>query len=452
MAIKQQGNGTTTTMKIKRILIMGAAGRDFHNFNICYRNNPDCEVVAFTAAQIPFIEKRTYPPSLSGRFYPKGIPIYPEEDLKNLLKSARIDEVVFSYSDVSHDYVMNRASLCTALGADFTLLGSEKTMLKSEKPVISVCAVRTGCGKSGVTMLIAKQLRLAGLKTVVMRHPMPYGNLEAARAQRFASVADLGAAGCTIEEMEEYEHLLDAGIIVFAGVDYQDVLKAAEKEADIIVWDGGNNDLPFIRPDLEICVTDALRAGHEVGYYPGEANMRRAGVIVINKANSGQEENVMHIAYNARQINPEAFIVRTASVVAPEGLVAPGKNALIIEDGPSLTHGGMTFGAGMVAAAMLKAEAVDPSPYAVGTVKETLDRYPHIKNLLPAVGYSNGQIKDLAESINRTPCDLVLVATPVNLARFMKINKPAVRVNYQVKDIEEPGLAGIIDEFRKRLR
>lgn len=437
-------------MKIKRILIMGAAGRDFHNFNLCYRNNPDCEVVAFTATQIPFIERRTYPASLAGHFYPKGIPIYPESDLGTLIKSARIDEVIFSYSDVSHDYVMERASLCAALGADFVLLGAEKTMLKSAKPVISVCAVRTGCGKSGVTLLIAKQLTSAGHKVVVIRHPMPYGNIESAKVQRFQSVDDLQTDKCTIEEMEEYEHLIECGIIVFAGVDYLEVLKAAEKEAEIIIWDGGNNDLPFIRPDLEICVADAIRAGHEISYYPGEANLLRADVVIINKVNSSTEENAAQIEHNVRKFNNKARIIKTASVVTVEGLVALGKNALVIEDGPTLTHGGMTFGAGTIAAGMLKAEPVDPSPYAIGTIKATLDKYPHIKNLLPAVGYTNGQIRELELSINNTPCDVVLIATPVNLARFMKINKPAIRVSYQVKDIEEAGLAAIIDEFMKR--
>ncbi|MBI5887163.1 MAG: GTPase [Deltaproteobacteria bacterium] len=440
-------------MKRKKIIIMGAAGRDFHNFNLCFRDNPDYECVAFTAAQIPFIEKRAYPPALSGSLYPEGIPVYPEEHLARIIKEKKIDEAVFSYSDVSHDYVMHRASLVTALGADFVLLGAARTMLRSSRPVISVCAVRTGCGKSGVTRFAARELKKAGKKPVAIRHPMPYGELTLERVQRFASPDDMRRAGCTIEEMEEYEPLVTAGVTVWAGVDYEMILKEAEKEADIIIWDGGNNDMPFIKPDLEIVIADPLRPGHEIGYYPGEANLRRAACVVINKVNSARTDDIELVMTNINRLNPKAAVVQTNSIVTVgERMPLEGKKVLVIEDGPTLTHGGMDYGAGIIAARLLKAEPVDPAVYAVGTIKETLQRYPHLKNILPAVGYSKQQISELEETINRTPCDAVLVATPVDLSRLIRINRPAVRVSYEVEDIGKDGLAGIISEFIKRTK
>ena len=436
-------------MKRKRIVIMGAAGRDFHNFNVCFRDDPSVEVVAFTAAQIPFIERRTFPPELSGPLYPAGIEIHPEEELPGLIKALGVDEVVFSYSDVSHEYVMHRASMCTALGADFTLLGAERTMLEAKRPVVTVCAVRTGCGKSAVTRFVAKKIKEAGRIPVALRHPMPYGELSKKRLQRFASLKEIKDAGCTMEEMEEFEPLVSAGVVVYAGVDYRAILEEAEKEADVIVWDGGNNDLPFIKPDLELVVADPLRPGHELAYYPGEANLRRADCLVVNKANSAEEKDISTVIENARRVNPDCLVVRTASVIKVEGDIA-GKRVLVIEDGPTLTHGGMTYGAGSMAAASHGAEAVDPRPYAVGSVRETLDRFPELKNLLPAVGYSKEQIKELEETVNSTPCDLVLVATPVNLKEVMEIKKPAIRVSYEVEDMEEPGLSGVIKEFIER--
>ncbi|MBI5886134.1 MAG: GTPase [Deltaproteobacteria bacterium] len=437
----------------KNIIIMGAAGRDFHNFNCLYKENMECRVAAFTAAQIPFIDARTYPPELSGFLYPSGIPIHPEARLAELIKSERITEVVFSYSDVSHDYVMHRASICTALGADFVLLGAEQTMLKSAKPVISVCAVRTGCGKSGVTRFIAKTLMSAGIKVAVIRHPMPYGNLVKQRVQRFETLDDIKNAECTIEEMEEYVPLIEAGISVWAGVDYKDVLFKAERDCQVIIWDGGNNDLPFIKPDLEICVADALRPGHEISYYPGEANLRRAHAVVINKTNTALPDDLDHVVSNISAANPGAKIVTTASIVSIEGGAdIKGKKCLVIEDGPTLTHGGMTYGAGIIAARNAGAVPVDPAPYAAGCIKKTLDAFPKIKNLLPAVGYSKGQIHDLETTVNNTPCDIVLIATPVDLASILAINKPSVRVSYEIAETTSPGLADIVIDFAKALK
>jgi predicted GTPase len=435
-------------MKQKNVLIMGAAGRDFHNFNVCFRENPDYRVVAFTAAQIPFIEKRSYPPELSGPLYPEGIPIYPEEKLAVLIKKGFVDTVVFSYSDVPHEYVMHRASLVIALGADFVLLGAERTMLHSTRPVISVCAVRTGCGKSGVTRFIAAALARAGKDPVVIRHPMPYGELLKERVQRFSSLKDIEAAGCTIEEMEEYEPLVNAGVTVFAGVDYAEILGEAEKEAGIIIWDGGNNDLPFLLPDLEVVVVDPLRAGHELAYHPGETNLRRADAIIINKANSASLEQLAIVKNNIERINPGADVISTASVIKAEGDIS-GHRVLVIEDGPTLTHGNMDLGAGTMAAREAMAHPVDVRPYAVGSIKETLEKYPHLRRILPALGYSKAQISDLEETVNATPCDLVLVATPIDLKRIIKINKPAVRVSYEVRDIESPGLKGLLSKFLK---
>lgn len=436
----------------KKVIIMGAAGRDFHNFNMYFKDNPGYEVVAFTAAQIPFIYDRIFPPELAGPLYPEGIPIYPEERLSGLIESKGIDIVVFSYSDVSHEHVMHRASLSVSLNADFTLLGAEKTMLESKKPVISVCAVRTGCGKSGVTRFVARALLDAGKTPVAIRHPMPYGDLLREKIQRFKTLGDIKAAGCTIEEREEFEPLVNAGITVYAGVDYRAILKEAEKEAEVIIWDGGNNDLPFIRPDLELVVVDPLRPGHELKYFPGEANLRRAHCVIINKANSAKATDVEIVQNNIKEVNPSAAVVKTASVVKMDnGQNLAGKQVLVIEDGPTLTHGGMSYGAGIIAAGMLKAVPIDPRPYAIGTIKDTLSNYPHLKNLLPATGYSTAQIRELEATINSTPCDAVLVATPVNLADIIKIGKPIIRVTYEIGELETPGLTGVIREFLERI-
>ncbi|MBI5328004.1 MAG: GTPase [Deltaproteobacteria bacterium] len=428
---------------------MGAAGRDFHNFNLCFRDNPVYQVVAFTAAQIPFIHNRTYPGELAGVLYPNGIPIYREERLASLIKEYKIDEVFFSYSDVSHEYIMHKASLVTSLGSHFILLGAEKTMLKANRPVISVCAVRTGCGKSGVTRSICKILMQKGKKPVAIRHPMPYGDFIKQRVQRFAAQADLITCNCTIEEREEFEPLIDAGVTVYAGVDYADILKQAEKEADIIVWDGGNNDLPFIKPDLEIVIVDPHRAGHELLYYHGEINFRRADVLIINKMDTANISAVDVITKNIKEVNPETVVIYAKSVIkATNADCIQGKNVLVVEDGPSLTHGGMAFGAGIVAAKMFHAaEIVNPRPYAAGSIKNIFSSYPHIKNLIPAMGYASQQIKDLEDTINNTPCDLVLIATPVDLGRIIKIDKPTVRVSYEIEEIGKPTIADIVERF-----
>ena len=428
---------------------MGAGGREFHNFNLCFRDNPDYEVVAFTAAQIPFIEHRVYPPELGGPLYPKGIPIFPEEELSALIRDKEIDEVIFSYSDVSHEYVMHRAALVNSLGASFSLLGPDATMLKSSKPVISVCAVRTGCGKSGVTRLICRILKEMDKKVSVIRHPMAYRDLIEQRAQRFSSHDNL--KDCTIEEREEFEPLIEAGITVYAGVDYSDVLREAEKEGDIIVWDGGNNDLPFIRPDLEVVVLDPHRPGHELLYYPGEANLRRADCLVINKMDTARPEDVQVVLKNIKEVNPDAKVVYTSSPVSVEdGEAINGKRVLVVEDGPTVTHGGMAYGAGVLAARRFGAkELVDPRPYATGSIGEALEQYPGIRNLLPAMGYGDQQIKDLEDTINNTPCDAVLIATPVDLRRIISIKRPTLRVKYEVKEMGRPDLRDLIEEFIK---
>ncbi|RKY96122.1 MAG: GTPase [Candidatus Hydrothermota bacterium] len=436
-------------MEKKRVLIMGAAGRDFHNFNVCFRDNEAFEVVGFTATQIPDIEGRLYPPELAGSLYPQGIPIYPEEDLEKLIVEKDIDIAVFSYSDVSHEYVMHRASRAIAAGADFLLLGSKGTMVKSQKPVISVCAVRTGSGKSQTTRRVAEILKKLGKKTAVIRHPMPYGDLRKQVVQRFASYEDLDRHNCTIEEREEYEPHIDRGNVVYAGVDYGKILAEAEKEADVILWDGGNNDLPFYRPDLHIVVADPLRPYHEVTYHPGEANLRMADVVVINKIDSAYPEDVQIVRENIIESNPKAIIIEAASpIVIDDGDMIRGKRVLVVEDGPTLTHGEMSFGAGVVAAQKYgAAELVDPRENAVGTIKETFEKYPQIGQLLPAVGYSDKQLRDLEETINRTQADLVVVATPIDLGRVIKINKPYVRVRYDLQEIGTPDLEEII---RKR--
>ncbi len=431
-----------------RVVIMGAAGRDFHNYNVYFRGNPSYEVVAFTATQIPYIEDRTYPPELAGVDYPEGIPIHPERELKRLIEELRVDQVVFAYSDVSYNYVMHKASEVLAAGCDFRLLGPDATMIKSSLPVISVCAVRTGSGKSQTSRRIADILRDLGKRVVTVRHPMPYGTLADQICQRFSSYDDLDRYQTTIEEREEYEPHIDRGGVVFAGVDYEVILREAEKEADIILWDGGNNDLPFYKPDLHVVIVDPLRPGHELSYFPGEANVRMADVVLINKINTADFEGVNTVRTNIRAINPSAVIVEAASpifVEDPTGI--QGKRVLVVEDGPTLTHGGMSYGAGTVAARRLgAAEIVDPRPYAVGSIKETFDKYPSTGPVLPAMGYGPQQIRELEETINATPCELVVVATPIDLRRVAKINKPCDRVRYELQEIGQPTLADLLQD------
>ena len=436
-------------MNPRRILIMGAAGRDFHNFNVCFRENREVEVLAFTATQIPNIERRIYPPELSGKHYPKGIPIYSEDQLSALIRDKKIDEVVFSYSDISHEYVMHRASEVMSAGADFTLLGPQSTLLESKVPVIAVCAVRTGCGKSQTTRRIGQILREKGKRVVVVRHPMPYGNLAKQKVQRFERYTDLDTHRCTIEEREEYEPHLDMGNIVYAGIDYQAILTQAEAEADLILWDGGNNDMPFFKPDLLIVVVDPHRPGHELKYFPGEINFRMADVIVINKIDTAKEENIAVLKKNIREINPKAVVIDAASPLTvnhPE--LIRNKRALVVEDGPTLTHGGMKFGAGYIAAQKNGAsEIVDPRPWIKGSITETFVKYPEIGTLLPAMGYDEAQIHDLEKTINAVDCDVVVIGTPIDLTKIMKIDKPAIRVQYYLKEIGEPTLADVLKSF-----
>ncbi len=433
-------------MERKRVIIMGAAGRDFHNFNTYYRDRQEYEVVAFTATQIPNIEGRLYPPVLAGPLYPDGIPIHPEEQLPELIRRYQADEVVLAYSDVSHEYVMHRASLALAAGADFRLMGPRHTMLRSTKPVISVCAVRTGCGKSQTTRRVTQILKEAGKKTVVVRHPMPYGNLEEQVWQRFATYQDLDRYRCTIEEREEYEPHLDRGIVVYAGVDYGEILRRAEEEAEVIVWDGGNNDLPFFQPKLHIVVADPHRPGHEVTYHPGEANLRLADVVIINKVDTANPAGVDIVRENIHRVNPSAVVIEANSPVIPEQPERiRGRRVLVVEDGPTLTHGEMSYGAGVVAARRYGAEEiVDPRPYVTRSIAETFQKYPHIGAVLPAMGYGEKQIRDLEETINTVDCDLVLIATPIDLGRLLKINKPFVRVRYELEELSRPGLAEVI--------
>jgi predicted GTPase len=439
---------------MRNILILGAAGRDFHNFNVVFRDNPEFHVVAFTATQIPDIAGRCYPTELAGKLYPQGIPILEEKDLESAIKSLHVDTVVFSYSDVSHQTLMHLASRCVAAGVDFWLLGTAHTQVKSTLPVVSVCAVRTGCGKSPVSRLVASELRRQGWKPVVIRHPMPYGDLAEQAVERFATLDDLDRYSCTIEEREEYEPHLDHGTVVFAGVDYEKILRTAEKEADIILWDGGNNDTCFYAPDLEIVVVDPLRPGHEVSYFPGEVNLRLANVVVINKVNTAKSEDIATVEHNTILNNPLAKIVHMrceVAVTAPD--LVRGKRVLVVEDGPTLTHGEMPYGAGVVAAKRFGAsELVDPRPYAVGSIRQTFNKYTHLSNLLPAMGYNDVQRRELEETIERTPCDLVLIATPINLAKILKINKPTTRVSYEVAETSQPHLTEILDAFLQKQR
>jgi predicted GTPase len=425
---------------------MGAAGRDFHNFNTCFRDNADYEVVAFTATQIPNIDGRQYPPELAGSLYPEGIPIHPEEGLDDLIRQHEVDQVIFSYSDVPHEYVMHKASQVLVAGADFRLMGTGSTMIESNKPVIAVCAVRTGCGKSQTTRYVCDVLQKMGKKVVAIRHPMPYGDLAAQAVQRFANYEDLDHHKCTIEEREEYEPHIDRGVIVYAGVDYKSILRQAEEEADVVVWDGGNNDLPFYKPDLFITVVDPHRAGHELTYHPGEANLRAADVIIINKIDTAGPEGVAEVRENIRALNPEAVVVDAASPIFVEDPEAiRGKRVLVIEDGPTLTHGGMTYGAGVVAALKFgAAELVDPRPYTVRSITETFEKYPGTGTLLPAMGYGDAQIHDLEETINAADCDLVLSATPIDLRRVLKVRHPMDRVQYELQVIGQPTLEEIL--------
>ena len=435
-------------MEPKRIIIMGAAGRDFHNFNTCFRDDADYLVVGFTATQIPNIEGRLYPRELAGRIYPDGIPIYPETDLTRLIREKRVHQVVFAYSDVSHQYVMHKASLAQAAGSDFVLLGPSATMLKSSKPVVAVCAVRTGSGKSQTTRAVAGALKQMGKRIVVVRHPMPYGDLVKQAVQRFGSDEDLVKHQVTIEEREEYEPHLANATVVYAGVDYERILREAEREADIVLWDGGNNDFPFFKPDLHITVVDPHRPGHEVSYYPGETNLRMADVVIINKIDTASPENVETVRLNIRRENPGAIVVDAASPISvqdPQGI--RGKRVLVVEDGPTLTHGEMAYGAGVVAARRYgAAEIVDPRPYAIGSIKETYARYPNTGPVLPAMGYGEKQTHDLEETINRTPVDLVLIATPIDLRRIINITHPTDRVRYELQEIGQPTLAQILEK------
>ncbi len=431
---------------------MGAAGRDFHNFNVYFRNNDAYEIVAFTATQIPGIEGRNYPPELAGPNYPKGIPIHPEEELPRLIKEHEIDEVIFAYSDVSHEYVMHKASTVLANGPDFRLMGPKATMLKAEVPVVSVCAVRTGAGKSQTSRQVAKILKGMGLNVAAVRHPMPYGDLAKQIWERFASYEDLDKYECTIEEREEYEPHIDNGIIVYAGVDYEKILREAEKEADVIVWDGGNNDMSFYKPDLNIVIADPHRAGHEMTYYPGETNLRMADVVIVNKVDTADTEKIAQVKENIRMANPQALVLDAASpITADNPDLIKGKRVLVIEDGPTITHGSMPYGAGTIFAKKAGASAiVDPRPYAVGSIKQAYTKFVHLGAVLPALGYSGKQVAELKETIDLTPCDVVVIGTPIDLRRVIAISKPSIRVRYDLNVLGPVSLEHILDDFVKR--
>jgi predicted GTPase len=438
----------------KKVIIMGAAGRDFHNFNVYFRDNNAYEVVAFTATQIPDIAGRKYPPELSGKLYPEGIPIYSENKITDLIKEHDVDTVVFAYSDIPYSYVMSHSAIVNAAGADFILMGPDNSMLKSNKPVIAVCAVRTGCGKSQISRKIFEILRKKGYRVAAIRHPMPYNrDLKTQICQRFASYDDLDKYNCTIEEREEYEPYINMGGIIFAGVDYEKILRSAEKEADIIIWDGGNNDFSFIKPDLLITVADPHRPGHEITYYPGETNVRSADVVVINKVNTAQRENIETVRKNIKSINPKAQIIDGVSTVeADKKDMITGKRVLVVEDGPTVTHGDMQYGAGTVAAQENNAkEIIDPRGFAVGSIVEIFEKYNHLTNVLPAIGYSRKQVKELEQTINNVDCDIVVSGTPIDLNHVLKANKPIVRVRYGVGDKTAKELEKIINEFTKKL-
>lgn len=438
---------------VRRVVIMGAAGRDFHNFNVFFRNDERYEVVAFTAAQLPNIAGRVYPPELAGPLYPNGIPIYPEEELPRIIREKEVDLVVFSYSDVSHQYVMERAALAQACGADFMLLGPKSTMLKSNKPVIAVTAVRTGAGKSPTSRRVSRILRSKGLRVSVVRHPMPYGDLRKQIVQRFASLEDLDRYNATIEEREDYEPHLRLGNVVFAGVDYEKILREAERESDIILWDGGNNDFPFYKPDLMITVVDPLRAGHELTYWPGSVNVRMADVVIVSKVDTACYSDVEKVMSNVEKVNPRAKVITAAipyTVDRPE--LVERKMVIVVEDGPTVTHGDMGFGAGYLMARKLKAEVIDPRPYAVGSIRETYEKYPHLSQVLPAVGYGENQMRELEETINRSPAEAVVLGTPTDISRYLRINKPAVHVYYELQEIGPLTLEDVVNEFLERVR
>lgn len=430
----------------RKVIIMGAAGRDFHDFNVYWRDNPAFEVVAFTAAQIPDIAGRVYPPELAGPRYPKGIPIHAEADIEKLIHKHGVDLVAIAYSDLPHEVVMHKGALVNAAGADFCMLGHKQTMLKSSKPVIAVCAVRTGCGKSQTSRAVVKLLKATGRKVAAVRHPMPYGDLTQQVCQRFATLEDMDRYRCTIEEREEYEPHIAAGNVVFAGVDYEKILRAAEAEADVVLWDGGNNDMPFFKPDLYITVVDPHRPGHERRYYPGETNLYMADVIVVNKVDTAKPEDVETVLQSVRDTNPDATVVMANSpVTVADPTQIRGKKVLVVEDGPTLTHGEMRYGAGHIAARKFAArEIIDPRPYAVGSIKGTFAAYPHVSDVLPAMGYGKKQMKELEQTINAVPCDLVLIGTPIDLGRLLKINKPSMRVLYELEEREPGQLAAAI--------
>ncbi|MCE4607952.1 MAG: cyclic 2,3-diphosphoglycerate synthase [Caldisphaeraceae archaeon] len=441
----------STSQRVISVIIMGAAGRDFHNFNVFFRDNPNYKVVAFTATQIPDISGRRYPPELAGKLYPKGIPIYDEKDLPKLIKKYKVDICVLAYSDLLYDYVMHRASIVNASGADFMLMGTGSTMVKSKKPVIAVTAVRTGCGKSQTSRKIVEILKKKGVRAVAIRHPMPYGDLSKMVVQRFASYKDMDKADCTIEEREEYEPYIDNDLVVYAGVDYEKILKSAEAEADLILWDGGNNDFSFYKADLYITVVDPLRPGHEVSYYPGEVNVRLADIVIINKENSATREQIKTVEENVRRVNPKAKIIHANSKLILDGNTRlKGKRVIVVEDGPTTTHGGMGFGAGYVAAKRAGCRIVDPRQYAVGSIKKTFEKYNHLKEVLPAMGYSKNQIKELERTINKADCDLVISGTPIDLRRVLKVNKQIVRVRYDLEEKGHPNLEDILTIFLKK--
>jgi predicted GTPase len=441
-------------MQRTKVIIMGAAGRDFHNFNTVFRNNKKYEVVAFTATQIPNIDGRKYPAELSGALYPDGIPIFPEDEVTRLIEHYHVDEVVFAYSDVSFSYVMDKASLVMAHGADFKLLGNRHTMVKAKVPVIAVVAVRTGSGKSQTSRKVCSYLRSLGKRVVAIRHPMPYGDLVKQQVERFATIADLKKFKCTVEEMEEYEPHIVEGTVIYAGVDYEAIVRRAEKEADIIVWDGGNNDMPFYKPDLTITVVDPHRPGHELTYYPGETNLRIADVVVVNKVDSAPPENVTTVLRNIACITPHATVIQASSPITVEDeAIIKGKKVLVVEDGPTLTHGDMAYGAGMLAAKRFGAkEVIDPRPYAVKSIAATYAKYPSTGALLPAMGYGDTQVKDLETTINHVPCDSVVIGTPIDLRRIIHIKKPSVRVQYSLEEQTKPDLEDVLHKFLHKER
>ncbi len=438
--------------KPKTVIILGAAGRDFHNFNLFFRDNPDYRVACFTAAQIEGITGRKYPKELAGRLYPRGIPIYPEEELPNLVKKYKADIIVLAYSDLPHFHVMHKASLANSMGCDFWLLGPKATMLKSRKPVIAVTAVRTGCGKSQTTRYICKLLQKMGKRVVAVRHPMPYGDLKKQIIQRYETHQDLDKYNCTIEEREEYEPLIDSTTLLFSGVDYQKILKEAEKEADVIVFDGGNNDLPFFKPDIHIVLVDPHRPGHETAYYPGETNFRMADIIIINKERTAKKRDIEFVKYHIRKYNPKARVIDAASVITvSEPSLIKDKRVLVVEDGPTLTHGGMSYGAGTIAARQYNCKIVDPRPKITGSLKKIYKRYPHLGRVLPAMGYSETQVRELEKTINAVKCDAVIAGTPIDLRRIIKANKPIVRIRYNLEIISKPSLKKLIKKFLKQL-